>query len=422
MIGMLCALIAGTIWLLVATYFSMPVSTTHTTVGSIIGFAVVANGFDSLNWSVVSDIMLSWVLSPVISGVLAACIFVVVRKFVLEHNDSIRRACIFYPLLVGFTIAVNVFFIIYKGLPGVDDGAIAWWVAFLACIGGFLVSAAITQFFVVPFVRRRLEAAGDVPANPREANILIELGESESLPPAEGSDSVPEPNIVGDIPNEVSAPEEPEKKKKQYLWNQNLHEKAFEDDDWTKEMWANSKDYDPKTELMFSYLQVFTATMDSFAHGANDVANGIGPFAAIYALYTNGSISSKSTVPAWILALGGLGIILGVLLYGYKIIVALGIKLTKMSASRGFAVEITTALTVVSASFMGIPVSTTQCQVGATTGLGLADGGRKTVHWPILLKAILGWVLTIIISATISGAIYAFCVYSPSESAPRLVS
>ena len=122
----------------------------------------------------------------------------------------------------------------------------------------------------------------------------------------------------------------------------------------------SGEDFDPKTEEMFSYLQVFTACLLSFAHGANDVANAIAPLSAVLAIYKDGKVSTKSEVQKWVLALGGAGIVVGLALYGYKLIISLGYRMTKVSPSRGFAIELSAATVVVVASFIGIPISTTQ--------------------------------------------------------------
>lgn len=175
----------------------------------------------------------------------------------------------------------------------------------------------------------------------------------------------------------------------------------------------NAEVFHPKVEHLFSYLQIATAIFDSFAHGANDVANSIGPFAAVYAIYTTKGIPERSEVPEWILILGGLGIITGLATLGYKIIMSIGIKLTKITPARGFAIELSSALVVVLASRVGIPVSTTHCQVGSTMGVGIKEG-KAGINWKLFLKIAASWMFTIVFAALVSASVFSFAAYSPS--------
>ena len=181
----------------------------------------------------------------------------------------------------------------------------------------------------------------------------------------------------------------------------------------TQEMWEAGEDFDPKMETMFSYLQVLTACLLSFAHGANDVANAIAPLSAVLAIYESGQVEGKAPVQKWVLALGGAGIVMGLALYGYKLIISLGYRMTKVSPSRGFAIELSAAMVVVVASFLGIPISTTQCKVGGTTAVGMF-GGKKGVDPVFLLKIVAGWVLTFFGVCIINAGIFAFAFYAPS--------
>lgn len=154
-----------------------------------------------------------------------------------------------------------------------------------------------------------------------------------------------------------------------------------------REMYSLSKQYPNETEHMYSFLQVMTACTQSFAHGSNDVANAIGPFAAIYHIWSTGTPSGKNTdTPVWMLAFGGAMIVIGFATYGYNLIIALGNKITLHSPSRGFSMEFGASITVILASQFGIPVSTTMCIVGATTGVGILSGGFRAVNWMHLLK------------------------------------
>jgi sodium-dependent phosphate transporter len=184
-----------------------------------------------------------------------------------------------------------------------------------------------------------------------------------------------------------------------------------------KDIWANEEQFDERAEDLFTYIQVFTASLNSFAHGANDVANTIAPMSAILDIYMNGVASSKAEVPKWVLAYGGFAIVMGLLLYGYRVMKSLGYKLTMLSPSRGASAELGAALTSVTASFIGVPVSTTQCIVGAVTAVGLV-GGRQAVDFFFLLKICLSWVFLFFIAAVFSAGVFSFSYYSPAAIYP----
>ena len=172
--------------------------------------------------------------------------------------------------------------------------------------------------------------------------------------------------------------------------------------------------YDPRVEYSFSYLQIFTSICTSFAHGANDVSNAVGPLAAIWYIHENSAVASKIEVPLWILALGGSGIVVGLATYGVKIMEVLGKKITFISPMRGFSAELATALVVSFASKYGLPISSTQCITGAVIGISLCDKSLKDLNWKIMGKIFLSWIFTILVTGTISAAIFSQGVYSPN--------
>jgi len=182
--------------------------------------------------------------------------------------------------------------------------------------------------------------------------------------------------------------------------------------DQVLEMLAKAEKHDARAELALSYLQVFSACFDAFAHGANDVANSIGPMAAVYAIWESGEVEKKNDMPLWVLGLGGVGIVAGLLLYGYKIMQAIGYELTKLSPSRGFSIELGAALVVLTGSRLEIPLSTTHCQVGATVGVGLTEGFGN-VNWHLFAKVVAGWIFTLVVASLLTAAVFSYAVYSP---------
>ncbi len=178
-------------------------------------------------------------------------------------------------------------------------------------------------------------------------------------------------------------------------------------------MHSRAAHYDNQTEHLYSFLQVLTASTQSFAHGSNDVANAVGPLATIYLVWQSNSISSTVPVPIWTLAFGGLAIVIGFATWGYNVMKNLGNRLTLHSPSRGFSMELGSALTVLLASRLGLPVSTAQCIVGATLAVGLCNGNWKAMNWRMAIWIFGGWILTVPIAATIAGCLMAFVIHAP---------
>ena len=405
MYGMLCVLLATGIWLILASYYELPVSTTHSTVGGIIGMAVCGRGWGAVTWykksssfpfmKGVASIVLSWIFSPVLSGVFAMLLFGSVRIAVLRSNNSYQRSWWVFPILVFLTVVVNSFFIIFKGAKAKIklELTTAIWISFV--IG--TVAAIIVAVGVVPFLRKKVDATF-------EAKAAAEAG-GES-----GNEA-----FVKDV--ETVEDESTGWKKFSNAMmsgvNHNVHDVLDEEGD-VHDIHEFSEKFDPMTEESFKYLQVFTAICDAFSHGANDVANSIGPFAAIWSIYNNTGIQAKSAVPVWILCLGGFGIVIGLATYGYKIMCAIGVKMCRITPSRGFAIELGAAIVIVIGSQLGIPLSTTHCQVGATTGVGMLEGVAKGVNWKLLAKVGAGWIMTLVIVGLSSAAFFAQGAYAPS--------
>jgi len=423
MYGMLCVIAATGIWLLLASYLELPVSTTHSVIGGIIGMALAAHGSDAVVWYDFDDskealkkflgvapIIVSWVVSPVLSGVLAVFLFWFVRKFILRHPDSRDRSFIFFPFLVGLTIALNVYFIIYKGFKrkigknkeNLSEILGAGWSTLIA-LGLGTIIGVLMWFFFIPWLRVKVAEnmrLRDQKNDSAATDVALKKGsyDGEGPPPAEHKTEAT--GALGAL-NKVM--------------EHDVHG-VIETDKDVHDIYEASESFDPGTEESFKYLQVFTATMDSFAHGANDVANAMGPFAAIWDIFRNQKIKGekdKSSVPEWILVIGGAGIVAGLATYGYNIMRAIGVKLVKMSASRGFAIELGAATVIVIGSRYGIPLSTTHCQVGATVGVGLMEG-KKGVNAMLLLKVIVGWIITLVVVGFTAAGFFAQGVYAPS--------
>ena len=318
--GMIASLLAAGIWLLIASYFGWPVSTTHSIVGAIVGFAAVGIGFDAVKWGQVGSIVASWIVSPVMAGTISFLLFTSVKKLILQTSDpfmSAKRYVPFYMFLAGFVVSMVTFLkgLKHVGLSFTASESIAWSLVF--------------------------------------ALIISLLGT---------------------------------------LMLQRI-------DNTRKE--KNGAMFDG-VERVFAVLMVFTACAMAFAHGSNDVANAIGPLAAIVSVVqSGGEITSQSMLPPWVLLIGASGIVIGLGTLGYRVMMTVGRAITELTPSRGFAAELAAAGTVVIASGTGLPISTTHTLVGAVLGVGLARG-IGAINLGVVGKIILSWIVTLPVGAGLS--------------------
>jgi PiT family inorganic phosphate transporter len=318
--GMMSALLAAGIWLLIATQLGWPVSTTHTIVGAIVGFAAVGIGMDAVKWDKIGTIVISWVASPLLSGTIAFAIFRSVQRLILNTDNPFANAQKYVPVymfLTGFAISMVTF---VKGLKHIGLELSYLESGLWAVLAG-LVVAVIGKVLLV-----RVSPDNDA----EEHNRFIQV------------------------------------------------------------------------EKLFAILMVFTACAMAFAHGSNDVANAVGPLAAIVSVINSGGvIAQKSVLPPWILLLGAGGIVFGLITLGYKVIATIGKKITELTPSRGFSAELAAATTVVLASGTGIPVSTTHTLVGAVLGVGLARG-VGAIDLRVVGTIFTSWVITLPAGAFLS--------------------
>eukprot|EP00128_Syssomonas_multiformis_P004378 Colp12_sorted_trinity150504_noHs@7351 len=380
MLGMLTALATSTIWLFIATFFKLPVSGTHSVVGALVGFTLVARGADSVKWWAVGKIAMSWVLSPLLSGFVSVTLFLVVRKFILNRENSVEAGLAALPLFYSVTVGINLFSVTYKGSPLLHFDEIPLWGCFVIVVGGGIVCAALVYVFLVPWTRRhvygysRLENETEHTVTPAAAAVMASAEAGSSSKKAHNKldiDPHISPNLLP-IRSESTA--------------SLLAVRTEVPDDNGLEVAA--------TEKLFSTLQVLTAVFGSFSHGGNDVSNAIGPMIAIYTVWNTGEVSQSSDIPYWLLALGGVGIVLGLWVWGRRVIETVGSDLTAMTPSRGFSIEIGAALTVLVASNVGLPISTTHCKVGSVVGVGRVEG-KSSVNWSLFRNIAISWIVTV---------------------------
>ena len=404
--GCFCVLVSVGAWLFLASYLEMPVSTTHSCVGGMIGMTMVTGGPECVLWYKSTDnfpwvggvlgIVISWFLSPIFSAIVSGTIFYSTRALVLRRENSFDKSYWSIPIFVSMTIMLNTFFIIYKGGKGIglDD---------LSALNAVLIALMAGTFsggLIIPFIPKMKQRINDIFTRADEDIVPV-------TPLVLEQRKIKETNIVRRSIQSIKD-------------NINYDINKVKVDE-VKRIHDSSEKFDEKTEESFKYLQIFTAVCDSFSHGANDVANAIGPYAAIVSIYLNeGEIGSRVEMNQYgylILGMGGVGISLGLLLYGYKIIRAIGVKLSCITPSRGFSIELGSSTIIIIGSRLGIPLSTTHCQVGSTMGVAALEDFRKCsgINWKIAWKVFFGWIITLVVVGGTTGLLVAQGIYSPSE-------
>lgn len=425
MLGMLCADLASALWLTFATYFKYPVSTTHSIIGAIVGFCLAYGGTDAVVWNKIGFIVLSWFVSPVLSGIFSFISFTGMKKYVFDSANSFRNTMRVFPILTFITFFINSLFIIYKGSPQLDLDEIEAWKASLISIGIASGTALLSWYVYLPYAKKRVEQffsrneteteegrVEEIELSSRTNSYIDVVENKADTTPSPNSESVVDdegeeiPHFKYDIDTTI---DENIKNSKKFTTELRHRKKAQEHAD----LYQHSFKVDEKSDKLCCWLQIFTSCFSSFAHGSNDVANAIGPLATIYSIYETNTVEKKADVPLWILALGGAGIVFGLATWGYKIINRLGKDLTKISASRGFLIELSAATTIIIASRTEMPVSTTHCQVGSIVGCGLTDG-KKNVKWSLLKGILFSWFVTLPVTGFLSAGLFSWGYYSPS--------
>ena len=329
--GMISALIAAALWLHIASYLGWPVSTTHSIVGGVVGFGVIAGGMDVINWGKMGQVVLSWIVSPVMGGVVAYLVFKFISTKVFSKRTPMVYAKNLLPYMVFWVFVILSNAMVYKGLKNLHLNLSFNHALVISLVVGSL-AFAVTKFLV---------------------------------------------------------------KKIPYNSSWDLQKQFYE------------------TENIFKYLQILTAFYVAFAHGSNDVANAVGPLAAVVGILKDGHVHMKVIMPTWILALGGGFIVFGLLIWGAKVMKTVGENITELTPSRGFAATFAAATVVLICSKMGLPISTTHTLVGSVIGVGMARG-LPTLNLAIIKMIVISWVSTIPFTAIISMLCYkTFLMFLP---------
>jgi PiT family inorganic phosphate transporter len=321
MLGALAAILAASIWVTLATWKSMPISTTHSIVGAMIGFGLIAGGFGVVSWGKVGQVAVSWVLSPIFGCLLAYVTFRLITKLILGREEPLASAKKTGPIFIAAAFFIIFMSLLLKTRLGeiVIPGDELFWALIISTV--FAAGSGVISYFIIKKVEKK------------------------------------------------------------------------------------SKEGYQEVEEIFKKLQIMTSCYVALAHGANDVANAIGPVATVFTINSEGAIPQEVSIPIYLLAIGGIGITIGIMTWGYRVIRTLGSKITKLTNTRGFSVDFGAATTVLVASKFGMPISTTHTVVGAIIGVGLARG-LEAVDLRIIKKIVLSWLITVPIAALTAALIY----------------
>jgi PiT family inorganic phosphate transporter len=327
--GMIAALLSAALWLNIASYLAWPVSTTHSIVGAVVGFGIMAGGMDAINWIKVWSVVMSWVVSPLMGGLVAFLLFRFLTNQVFRRRNPLLYAKRILPYIVFLVCVILANAMFYKGLKNLHLN--------------FSFPEAILYSFIVGVI-----------------GFFIAKPLSKKIP---------------DVPRKE------------------IH----------KQLEA--------TENIFKYLQITTAFYIAFAHGSNDVANAVGPLAAVFSILKSGTVEMKVAMPTWILGLGGGFIVFGLLIWGRRVMETIGKKITEITPSRGFCATFAAATVVLICSKMGLPVSTTHTLVGSVIGVGLARG-LPTLNLGIVKEIVMSWLATVPFTALLAAILFKVMVWT----------
>mmetsp|Transcript_34229 Transcript_34229/g.54870 ORF Transcript_34229/g.54870 Transcript_34229/m.54870 type:complete len:557 (+) Transcript_34229:67-1737(+) len=443
MLGMFCSLCAASLWLYLATKYQLPVSTTQSIIGAIIGFVIVSKGPQAVVWEQVIYIAIFWVASPVLAAIGSLILFLPSRQYLFRREDSYEKTLLTWPFWVFLVVFIMTLFLLMKGLKRLDleyTLGTATWISIICGVAAailawlvFIKSGIVQKHCEKVVAKRREQKEKKTDAEMADMENGGTAGDKDKETESERTDAVKSDADDAKDDELVAASPKSEASSSRFAL---LARKAAasasygvtvdvtrEEDmnDLERAIHQNSEVFDELTEEAFAWLQVCTASLDIFAHGSNDVANAVAPFAAMVALYGEASIVSNAPVPWWILFIGAAGMTIGLATYGYKVIATLGVKMVKMSSTRGYCIELASALTVILASHYGFPTSTTHAQVGATVGVGLCEKLRPdsklkwstVINWKLLGGVFIGWVATLLIAGITSALLFSILAYSP---------
>ncbi len=385
--GMLGSLLAAAIWVTTATYFKLPVSTTHAIVGGVVGCLLLVGGPSIVKWAKVGEVVASWVVTPAMSGLFAYFLFTIIRARIIRTDDPIGATRRYGPVAIGLVFFVLSLVILYKGLKNLqldlDAPQALILSSIIACMAGLFGWMLIRRAPTHRVDERTLEKARQSRERERIAEGLERaekgLASAASASVDDLKDEIDEiRERVGDLVGSLGPVERARSREPRYF----------------------------AVERVFAGLQLVSATCVAFAQGANDVANAIGPFASIRQQFVNPD--APATLPVWVLLMGGAMIAVGIATWGWRVMRTVGHEITALTPTRGYAAEFACATTVLLASRLGLPVSTTHCLVGAVLGVGMARG-VESLNWKVMRLIVASWVITLPVAAVLAVILAVAC-------------
>ncbi|KAI6221199.1 Phosphate transporter [Aphelenchoides besseyi] len=400
MLGQIAVLSGCGAWLLIATFFKLPVSTTHSIVGATLGYTLLLRGSEGIRWTKVVNIFLSWFVSPLFAGIVSVLIFLFIDHTILRRNRPLKWGLYLLPFFYFICVSFNVFAITYKGSAYLGFNKWSLWEVLLASTGIGLLTAVVIQTFFVNRLRQSIIGGGDL-----ESLAVADSPQINGVRAVtNGFDKRTDPSSKSLLENEKPTLQTQVPVKNEQHSNGHVTT-TIKPTSSLLSFFRSEKPEDPQAARLFNFLQVLTACFGGFAHGGNDVSNAIAPLVSLYSIYAQGSVQQDGVTSVYLLLYGAAGMCLGLWVLGHRVIYTVICSNTQTSFDfSGFAIEFGSAVTVLVASKFGLPISSTQCKVGAVVAVGLVQRGHS-VHWNVFKNIFLSWLVTLPLTGLLSALV-----------------
>ncbi|KAF0991279.1 hypothetical protein HZS_4256 [Henneguya salminicola] len=405
LIGSVSSLSGSSIWMIIANVFRLPVSTTHSIVGSTIGYGLVSLRGKGIFWRKLIEIVISWFLSPCTSGIISIGLWMLIYHAIIKKKNSFSLGLKSLPFFYFCTIFIILFSVLYKGSPLLHLDKIPLYGIFIICIGMGIIGALVAIIFQIPFLRHKYSSLSSAQGklnhtlfgitnitttthqidqseeNVMEAPEITEVQLEHDLSPVSAQ------TIIQELSTETPII------KSSIIAGDNLEIEKEPDIISPKYI-----DEDPRTAYIFRYMQIIIACYGSFAHGGNDVSNSIAPLMNIWLIFKNEGKEALSNKEIWLLVYGAVGMIIGLSLWGKRVLKTVGQDITKITPTMAYSIELGSVITVVVLTRLGLPVSTTHCKIGSVILLGLVRYERKSFNTKLIINILLSWLITVPVS------------------------
>lgn len=398
--GQIAALGGCSAWLSLATCFGMPVSTTHSLVGGTLGYSFVLRGLEGVRGTKILLVVLSWVVSPVLSGASSVLIYIILDVAVLRRNDPFRWGLWMLPVFYFICIAFIVFVVTWKGSRVLHFDRVPVWLSLLVAVVIGSIAAIVVQLILIPRLKNKTDGSfsSEITTDTREAESsdIDDKGYTRSTRnSAEREEGGAEVAAMKHL-NAGSPKAEANNFSSTSSRSSESHDGGicgfYDFLGWIRP--NPSQDEDARTIELFGSIQIFTACLAGFAHGAQDVSNAVAPLAALLSIYSSNSALQQEEVPIWVLLYGVVSICIGLWTFGDRVITTVGRKVSRLNPASGFTIEFGAAVTSLLASRFGLPISTTHCLVGSVVAVGCLRA-REPIKWSLLRNIAISWIVTI---------------------------